>query len=99
MYLDLLAVAGGGASNLWRDGERRHAGAEYFLGKHFGGRPKTDKGGVCETGKGCLCIVRSSRANPSAPLDRYVLRLSSPRTHFEPWKAVGTRGRGSLAAR
>jgi len=29
----------------------------------------------------------------------YSLRLSSPRTHFEPWKAVGTRGRGSLAAR
>jgi len=29
----------------------------------------------------------------------YILRLSSPRTHFESWKAVGTRGRGSLAAR
>jgi len=29
----------------------------------------------------------------------YFLRLSSPRTHFEPWTAVGTRGRGSLAAR
>jgi len=29
----------------------------------------------------------------------HVLPLSSPRTHFEPWKAVGTRGRGSLAAR
>jgi len=27
------------------------------------------------------------------------LRLSSPRTHCEPWKAVGTRGRGSLTAR
>ena len=31
-------------------------------------------------------------------LTRYSLRLSPPRTHFEPWKAVGTRGRGSLAA-
>jgi len=29
----------------------------------------------------------------------YSLRLSPPRTHFEPWKAVGTRGRGSLTAR
>ena len=29
----------------------------------------------------------------------YFLRLSSLRTYFEPWKAVGTRGRGSLAAR
>jgi len=29
----------------------------------------------------------------------YFLRLSSPRTHFEPWKAIGTRGRGSPAAR
>jgi len=29
----------------------------------------------------------------------YFLRLSPPRTHFKPWKAVGTRGRGSLAAR
>jgi len=29
----------------------------------------------------------------------YSLRLSPPRTHFEHWKAVGTRGRGSLAAR
>ena len=29
----------------------------------------------------------------------YFLRLSSLRTHFEPWKAVGTRGRGSPAAR
>jgi len=29
----------------------------------------------------------------------YFLYLSSPRTHFEPWKAVGTRGRDSLAAR
>ena len=29
----------------------------------------------------------------------YFLRLSSPRTHFKPWKAVGTRERGSLAAR
>jgi len=29
----------------------------------------------------------------------YFLRLSPPRTHFEPWKAVGTRGRGSLTAR
>jgi len=27
------------------------------------------------------------------------LRLSPPRTHFEPWKAVGTRGRSSLTAR
>ena len=26
-------------------------------------------------------------------------RLSPPRTHFEPWKAVGTLGRGSLTAR
>ena len=29
----------------------------------------------------------------------YSLRLSPPRTHFEPWKAVGTRERDSLAAR
>jgi len=29
----------------------------------------------------------------------YSLCLSPPRTHFEPWKAVGTRGRGSLNAR
>jgi len=29
----------------------------------------------------------------------YSLRLSPPRTHFEPWKAVSTRGRGSLAVR
>ena len=29
----------------------------------------------------------------------YSLRLSPPRTHFEPWKAVSTWGRGSLAAR
>ena len=29
----------------------------------------------------------------------YFPRLSSLRTHFEPWKAVCTRGRGSLAAR
>ena len=26
----------------------------------------------------------------------YFLGLSSPRTHFEPWKAVGTRGRAPL---
>jgi len=29
----------------------------------------------------------------------YFPRLSPPRSHFKPWKAVGTRGRGSLAAR
>ena len=29
----------------------------------------------------------------------YFLHLSSLRMHFEPWKAVGTRGRNSLAAR
>ena len=29
----------------------------------------------------------------------YFLRLSPPRTHGKPWKAVGTRGRGSFAAR
>jgi len=29
----------------------------------------------------------------------YFLHVSSPRTNFEPWKAVGTRGRGSLTAR
>jgi len=29
----------------------------------------------------------------------YFLRVSSLLTHFEPWTAVGTRGRGSLAAR
>jgi len=29
----------------------------------------------------------------------YSLRLNPPRTHFEPGKAVGTQGRGSLAAR
>jgi len=28
----------------------------------------------------------------------YRVPWSPPRTHFEPWKAVGTRGRGSLAA-
>ena len=28
----------------------------------------------------------------------YSLRLSPPRTHSEPWKAVGTRGRVSFAA-
>jgi len=28
----------------------------------------------------------------------YRVLWSPPRTHFEPWKAVGTRGRGSLAA-
>jgi len=32
-------------------------------------------------------------------LTGYSLRLSPPRTHFEPWKAVGTRGRGSRTAR
>jgi len=35
----------------------------------------------------------------SRALTWYFLRLSSPRMHVEPWKAVGTRGRGSLAAR
>ena len=29
----------------------------------------------------------------------YFLRVSSLRTHLEPWTAVDTRGRGSLAAR
>jgi len=28
----------------------------------------------------------------------YSVPWSPPRTHFEPWKAVGTWGRGSLAA-
>ena len=29
----------------------------------------------------------------------YSIRLSPPRTHLEPWKAVDTRGKGSLTAR
>jgi len=32
-------------------------------------------------------------------LTLYFLRVSSLRPHFEPWTAVGTRVRGSLAAR
>jgi len=61
-----------------------------------------------------LCVVVGSRRDKLSitPTDSkalaliwyraltwYSLRLSPPRTHFEPWKAVGTRGRGSLTAR
>jgi len=59
-------------------------------------------GGRVRSREGPICV----REGPSKAfaliwyraLTWYFLGLSSSRTHFEPWKAVGMRGRGSLAS-
>ena len=88
---------------------------KYCLGarrsKIYANRIATADAGHCcngcyrrPVGHGCEVTCSLSRSKEFAltwyrALTWYFLRLSPPRTHFKPWKAVGTRGRGSLAAR
>jgi len=82
-WLPEAGLRGQGRRARGRAGRRNHPGAQH---KEEGGAPVTWPSKAF-----ALTWYRA--------LTWYFLGLSSPRTHFEPWKTVGTRGRAPLAAR
>jgi len=96
---------GGGASSV---GGRTHVSATPLPSPALHGQGKLS-GGAAGTGSGQSGVgaeerweeVRSSNAFALTwyrAFTWYRVRWNPPRTHFEPWKAVGTPGRRSLAA-